>query len=103
MAIDVKKYESLKSKLPSSISVFPYIEDKVLLVSASLNGGNVLDNFIEMLIDWNSQLGFVQQQTYGHSVEEQKNIIWRKKILKIVNFLLFCKKTPIFSKYLTVT
>ncbi len=92
MAIDVKKYESLKSKLPSSISVFPYIDDKVLLVSASLNGGNVLDNFIEMLIDWNSQLGFVQQQTCGHSVEEQKNIIWRKLIEIATSFLTFDSK-----------
>jgi len=96
MAIHVNKFESLKTKLPSSISVFPYIGDKVLLVSASLNGGNVLDNFIEMLIDWNSQLGFVQSEASGQSVEEQKNDIWKKLIKISIPFLtedskLICK------------
>ncbi|XP_031166604.1 sedoheptulokinase isoform X1 [Sander lucioperca] len=41
----------------SSISYFPYFEDSYLAVAASLNGGNVLATFVEMLTSWMKELG----------------------------------------------
>ena len=63
---------SLRSYLPKSITVFPYFDNRILLVSASLNGGNVLDTFVDMIIEWNSQLGL--------STQIQKDLIWQRLI-----------------------
>uniref|UniRef100_UPI0037E80944 sedoheptulokinase n=1 Tax=Semicossyphus pulcher TaxID=241346 RepID=UPI0037E80944 len=41
----------------SSISYFPYFNDSYLAVAASLNGGNVLATFAEMLTSWMRELG----------------------------------------------
>lgn len=41
----------------SSISYFPYFEDSYLAVAASLNGGNVLASFVEMLKLWMKEFG----------------------------------------------
>lgn len=41
----------------SSISYFPYFEDSYLAVAASLNGGNVLAWFVEMLKLWMKEFG----------------------------------------------
>ncbi|CAF98503.1 unnamed protein product, partial [Tetraodon nigroviridis] len=41
----------------SPISYFPYFEDAYLAVAASLNGGNVLATFVEMLAAWTKELG----------------------------------------------
>ncbi|KAG8008261.1 Sedoheptulokinase [Nibea albiflora] len=41
----------------SSISYFPYFKDSYLAVAASLNGGNVLATFVEMLSAWMKELG----------------------------------------------
>uniref|UniRef100_A0A8C6S591 Sedoheptulokinase n=1 Tax=Neogobius melanostomus TaxID=47308 RepID=A0A8C6S591_9GOBI len=41
----------------SSISYFPYFDSSYLAVAASLNGGNVLATFVDMLIKWTSDLG----------------------------------------------
>ncbi|KAE8287974.1 Sedoheptulokinase [Larimichthys crocea] len=41
----------------SSISYFPYFKDSYLAVAASLNGGNVLATFVEMLTAWMKELG----------------------------------------------
>lgn len=41
----------------STISYFPYFEDTYLAVAASLNGGNVLATFVEMLAAWMKELG----------------------------------------------
>lgn len=41
----------------SSISYFPYFEGAYLAVAASLNGGNVLATFVEMLAAWMKDLG----------------------------------------------
>lgn len=41
----------------SSVSYFPYFEDAYLAVAASLNGGNVLATFVEMLEAWMKELG----------------------------------------------
>ena len=73
MSITKSKYENIKHKLPKSISVIPYVGEKVILLAASLNGGNVLDKFVEMLIEWNSELGFTHQ--YG---ENSKDHIWSR-------------------------
>ena len=37
--------------------MFPYFGDRVLLVAASLNGGNVLEHLIDTLMSWNHDLG----------------------------------------------
>lgn len=41
----------------SAVSYFPYVEDSYLAVAASLNGGNVLAMFVEMLKLWMKDLG----------------------------------------------
>uniref|UniRef100_A0A3Q0RVE7 Sedoheptulokinase n=1 Tax=Amphilophus citrinellus TaxID=61819 RepID=A0A3Q0RVE7_AMPCI len=41
----------------SSISYFPYFDSMYLAVAASLNGGNVLATFVEMLTSWMRELG----------------------------------------------
>ncbi|XP_070699806.1 sedoheptulokinase [Pempheris klunzingeri] len=41
----------------SSISYFPYFDDSYLAVAASLNGGNVVATFVEMLTAWMAELG----------------------------------------------
>lgn len=41
----------------SSISYFPYFDNSYLAVAASLNGGNVLATFVEMLSTWMKELG----------------------------------------------
>lgn len=41
----------------SSISYFPYFDSTYLAVAASLNGGNVLATFVEMLTSWMRELG----------------------------------------------
>ncbi|XP_026184189.1 sedoheptulokinase [Mastacembelus armatus] len=41
----------------SSISYFPYFDSSYLAVAASLNGGNVLATFVEMLSAWMQELG----------------------------------------------
>lgn len=41
----------------SAISYFPYFDDSYLAVAASLNGGNVLATFVEMLKLWMKEFG----------------------------------------------
>ena len=78
IAISALEYENIKVKLPSSVTINPYIDDQVLLVAASMNGGNVLDNFIDTLIEWNEQLGL--KDIRNETVEQQKDKIWKKLI-----------------------
>lgn len=73
-SIERSKYDQLKSSLPKSITIFPFFENKVLLVAASLNGGNVLDNFVDMLINWNIELGCINNNNYS------KKELWSKLI-----------------------
>lgn len=41
----------------SALSFFPYFDSSYLAVAASLNGGNVLATFVEMLAMWTKELG----------------------------------------------
>lgn len=41
----------------SSVSYFPYFDNTYLAVAASLNGGNVLASFVEILTAWMKDLG----------------------------------------------
>jgi sedoheptulokinase len=68
--------------LPKSITIFPYFGDKVLLVAASLNGGNVLDTFVESLLNWYSQLGIQIQSELSSSItyKQQKDLIFERLI-----------------------
>ena len=78
IAINAQEYENIKSKLPSSVTINPCIDQKVLLVAASMNGGNVLDKFIETLIEWNEQLGLIE--TRHESAQQKKDTIWKRLI-----------------------
>lgn len=78
MPIEISKFNTIKPKLPKSVAVFPFFGKKVLLVSASLNGGNCLENLIDMILDWNKQLGLTGAQI---SREE----IWKKMIELALN------------------
>lgn len=55
MPTDFKPPDSVQPA--SSISYFPFFEDAYLAVAASLNGGNVLATFVEMLNAWMKELG----------------------------------------------
>lgn len=90
MAIAKSKYSEIKSKIPKSVSIFPYFDEKVLLVAASLNGGNVLDKFIDTILEWTVELEIlnVDQQ------QKRRDKIWTKLIesaqdLKTENSLKF--------------
>ena len=69
--------------MPKSITIFPYFGDKVLLVAASLNGGNVLDTFVESLLTWYTQLGSHQSQSESSSsitFKQQKDLVFERLI-----------------------
>lgn len=76
ISITAKKYGEIKNKLPKSVTMFPYFHDQVLLVAASLNGGNVLEKFVEMLIDWNFEIGLLDSR----NDDEFKNRLWSRLI-----------------------
>ena len=48
------------SKLPPSVMELPFFNDRNILVAASLNGGNVLSKFVDLLRWWTTEMG-VQQ------------------------------------------
>lgn len=50
--------------------MFPYFDDQVLLVAASLNGGNVLEHFIDTILSWNQDLGL------AHTINREQ--IWSR-------------------------
>lgn len=75
VSIEKPVYESIKHKLPNSVTIFPYFKNRLLLVAASLNGGNVLANFVQMIQSWNSELFESELKN-----EESKDKIWTKLI-----------------------
>lgn len=95
ISVEQSKYESIKEKLPKSITIFPYFSNKVLLVAASLNGGNVLEKFVQTIFDWSCKLNLINKN------EEFKNEIW-SNLIKLSNEFdqevsLICKPT-LFSE-----
>jgi sedoheptulokinase len=56
--------------------MFPYFHDQLLLVAASLNGGNVLEKFVDMIIDWNIEIGLLESRADN----EFKSRLWAKLI-----------------------
>jgi sedoheptulokinase len=74
MVIETSKYNEIKSKLPPSTTVNPYFDSRVLLVAASLNGGNVLESFIDAFLNWNADLGLVQKESVN------RDLIWARLI-----------------------
>ncbi|KAJ1185935.1 hypothetical protein NDU88_002721 [Pleurodeles waltl] len=42
----------------AAVAYFPYFNNRYLAVAASLNGGNVLAEFVRMLSQWTAELGF---------------------------------------------
>lgn len=62
-------------ELPKSVTCFPFFDNKILLVSASLNGGNVLEKFVDMLTDWNQKLGIEmdREKIWLNLIEQAKN------------------------------
>lgn len=54
---------------------FPYFEGKYLAVAASLNGGNALATFVQMLQQWTMELGFsVPQCMYKYIITYNSQI-----------------------------
>ncbi|XP_042685924.1 sedoheptulokinase isoform X2 [Centrocercus urophasianus] len=47
----------------SAVSYFPYFDGDYLAVAASLNGGNVLATFVNMVARWTEELGFQIQES----------------------------------------
>jgi len=56
--------------------MFPYFHEQVLLVAASLNGGNVLEKFVQMVIDWNVEIGLLENR----NDDDFKNRLWSRLI-----------------------
>ncbi|XP_049658996.1 sedoheptulokinase isoform X1 [Accipiter gentilis] len=46
----------------SAVTYFPYFNDDYLAVAASLNGGNVLATFVDMVARWTEELGLQVQE-----------------------------------------
>uniref|UniRef100_A0A8B9PP02 Sedoheptulokinase n=1 Tax=Apteryx owenii TaxID=8824 RepID=A0A8B9PP02_APTOW len=47
----------------SAVTYFPYFNGNYLAVAASLNGGNVLATFVDMVAQWTAELGLEVQET----------------------------------------
>ncbi|NXY72617.1 SHPK Sedoheptulokinase, partial [Glareola pratincola] len=47
----------------SAVTYFPYFNGDYLAVAASLNGGNVLATFVDMVAQWTEELGFQIQES----------------------------------------
>ncbi|XP_025910924.1 sedoheptulokinase isoform X3 [Apteryx rowi] len=47
----------------SAVTYFPYFSGNYLAVAASLNGGNVLATFVDMVAQWTAELGLEVQET----------------------------------------
>ena len=97
----MKEYIKLKPNLPKSITVFPYFGEKVLLVAASLNGGNVLDIFVESLLNWYTQLGMQNELDKELNFKQRKDCLF-ERLIKLCeesksdeanNKLIKCKPT----------
>ncbi|CAF1043118.1 unnamed protein product [Brachionus calyciflorus] len=56
VSVDSVYYETIKNELPLSVTCYPYFKNRVLLVSASLNGGNVLEKFVDSILNWQKEL-----------------------------------------------
>jgi hypothetical protein len=73
--VEQNKLNEFRNMLPNSVSIFPYFGDRVLLVAASLNGGNVLDKLIDVVLNWNQQLGFTNE------IEKtERDTVWTRLI-----------------------
>ena len=81
-SLEKSEYMRIKSNLPKSITIFPYFNDKVLLVAASLNGGNVLDTFVESLLNWYTQLNMQSDEDRALSFKQRKDIIFERLITR---------------------
>ncbi|OBS69163.1 hypothetical protein A6R68_02272, partial [Neotoma lepida] len=54
-------FQPLQTPDPAApVAFFPYFDRTYLGVAASLNGGNVLATFVQMLVQWMADLGIVQ-------------------------------------------
>lgn len=49
----------------SAVTYFPYFNGDYLAVAASLNGGNVLATFVDMVSQWMEELGKLVKDCYG--------------------------------------
>jgi hypothetical protein len=74
MAVEISKYNEIKNRLPPGTTVNPYFGNRVLLVAASLNGGNNLESFIDAFLKWSVDLGLMQPQNI------KRDEIWERLI-----------------------
>ncbi|KAM6465117.1 sedoheptulokinase [Liasis olivaceus] len=52
------EFQPVESPHPNSpLAYFPYFDNQYLAVAASLNGGNVMATFVNMLVGWMAELG----------------------------------------------
>jgi hypothetical protein len=52
ISVSINKSELKNIVLPKCLALFPYFQDRVLIVGASLNGGNVLQKFVEIFTNF---------------------------------------------------
>lgn len=58
LAFVAENYQPTNNKTNGFIEHFPYFDNKYIAVAASLNGGNALATFVQMLQHWTMELGF---------------------------------------------
>jgi hypothetical protein len=80
MVVDKKHYNLIKSDIPKSVNILPYFNNNVLLAVTSLNGGNVLEKFVDMIIQWNLDLSIISENHTDY--KEMKQKIWENLILQ---------------------
>jgi len=67
-------FEPVPTPQDEEINYFPYFDNRYLAVAASLNGGNALATFVQMLQQWTLQLGFsVPQSKVWEKITELGN------------------------------
>lgn len=57
MCFVARNYKPKSKPVIAPIEYFPYFKDEYLAVAASLNGGNVISLFVNMVQDWTKDLG----------------------------------------------
>lgn len=58
LAFVANDFKPTTTPLEGRIAYYPYFDGKYLAVAASLNGGNALATFVQMLQQWTVELGF---------------------------------------------
>ena len=82
VAIDAERYMEIRDQLPPSVTMFPYFGRRVLLVAASLNGGNVLQRLVDTLSELNDSSSTPHSDNKSSSSSSSSSVerIWSRLV-----------------------